>query len=101
MEDHRVIVFRYGTFNVQAGTQFCDQDFQKEMAGGKMTSTSLDKYCCIALSGVATEYLLFGQSEGGLNDVQQLDSLLRALQVEFAISSPEDQTADNTFVSRP
>ena len=73
---------RYGAFNIQAGTQFCDQDFQKEMAGGKMTSTSLDKYCCIALSGVATEFLLFGQSEGGLNDVQQLDSLLRALQVK-------------------
>ena len=45
-----------------------------------MSSTSLDKYCCIALSGVATEFLLYGQSEGGLNDVQQLDALLRALQ---------------------
>lgn len=49
-----------------------------------MTSTSLDKYCCIALSGVATEYLLFGESEGGLNDVQQLDGLLRALQVSHS-----------------
>ena len=46
-----------------------------------MTSSSLDRYCCIALAGVATEYLLFGQAEGGLNDVQQLDSLLKALQV--------------------
>ena len=46
-----------------------------------MSSTSLDKYSCIALSGVATEYLLYGQSEGGLNDVQQLDGLLKALQV--------------------
>ena len=51
------------------------------MASGKLTSSSLDWYSCIALSGVATEYLLFGQAEGGLNDVQQLDSLLKALQV--------------------
>ena len=72
---------RYGALNVQAGTQFCDQDFQREMASGKLTSSSLDWYSCIALSGVATEYLLFGQAEGGLNDVQQLDGLLKALQV--------------------
>jgi hypothetical protein len=51
------------------------------MATGKMTSATLDTYCCIALSGVATEYILYGQSEGGLNDVQQLDALLKALQV--------------------
>lgn len=77
---------RYRAFNIQAGTQFCDQDFQKEMSKGKMTSTSLDKYCCIALSGVATEYLLYGQSEGGLNDVQQLDTLLKALQASLLAS---------------
>ena len=35
----------------------------------------------LCFPGVATEYILYGQSEGGLNDVQQLDSLLKALQV--------------------
>ncbi|KAL3159816.1 hypothetical protein ABBQ38_010220 [Trebouxia sp. C0009 RCD-2024] len=29
--------------------------------------------------GVAAEYLKFGRAEGGLGDVQQLDSLLRAI----------------------
>ena len=71
---------------MQAGTQFCDNDFQKEVAGGKMSSSSLDRYCCIALSGVATEFLLYGEAEGGLNDVQQLDSLLKALQVILSIA---------------
>lgn len=28
------------------------------------------------------EYVTFGQAEGGLNDVQQLDGMLRALQVQ-------------------
>ena len=47
-----------------------------------MSSSSLDRYTCIALAGVAAEYVSFGQAEGGMNDVQQLDSLLKALQVQ-------------------
>ncbi|KAK9803601.1 hypothetical protein WJX72_003928 [[Myrmecia] bisecta] len=70
---------RYNALNVQAGTQFCDSAFQAEVASGSLSSSSLDKYCCIALAGVTTEYLTFGQAEGGRNDVQQLDSMLQAL----------------------
>ncbi len=51
------------------------------MASGTLSSSSLDRYTCIALAGVAAEYVIFGQAEGGLNDVQQLDGLLKALQV--------------------
>ena len=36
---------------------------------------------CQACPGVCQEYITHGRSEGGLNDVQQLDSLLRALRV--------------------
>ncbi|KAK9793193.1 hypothetical protein WJX73_000490 [Symbiochloris irregularis] len=71
---------RYGAFNVQAGTQFCDSAFQREVQGGKMSSSSLDRYSCVALAGVAEEYVKYGLAEGGKNDVMQLDSLLRALQ---------------------
>ncbi|KAK9840372.1 hypothetical protein WJX74_008554 [Apatococcus lobatus] len=71
---------KYGALRVQAGTQFCDSEFQQEMGKGKMSSSSLDVYTCTALAGVCTEYVLFGESEGGLNDIQQLDGLLRALQ---------------------
>ena len=51
------------------------------MASGTLSSSSLDRYTCIALAGVAAEYVHFGQAEGGLNDVQQLDGLLKALRV--------------------
>lgn len=44
-------------FNVQAGTQFCDARFQREVASGQLSSTSLDKFSCVALAGVATEWL--------------------------------------------
>ena len=64
---------------MQAGCTFCDGDFQAEVARGQLSSASLDRYCCIALAGVATEYLVFGQAEGGLSDIQQLDRLLQAL----------------------
>ena len=33
-------------------------------------------------TGVCQEYLAHGRSEGGLNDVRQLDTLLKALSVQ-------------------
>lgn len=67
------------SLNVQAGTQLCDSRFQSEVASGQLSSSSLDTFCCVALAGVATEWLRYGRAEGGLADVQQLDNLLRAL----------------------
>ncbi|WVZ71297.1 hypothetical protein U9M48_019897 [Paspalum notatum var. saurae] len=39
----------------------------------------LNKFSCIALAGVATEYLLYGVAEGGLDDIEKLDRLLKGL----------------------
>ena len=80
--------------NVQAGTTFCDAAFQEEIASGRLKSSSLDVYACVALAGVATEWLRFGRAEGGLADIMQLDNLMRGLgftqkkaddQVRFAV----------------
>ncbi|KAI3890466.1 hypothetical protein MKX03_025008 [Papaver bracteatum] len=68
-----------GSLNVQAGTAFVDTEFREEVDSGRLTSKMLDRFSCIALAGVATEYLLFGYSEGGLSDIYQLDSLLKSL----------------------
>ena len=73
---------RYGKLNIQAGTQFCDKSFSEEVAKGKISSVSLDKFTCVALAGVTAEYLKYGRAEGGLGDVQQLDGLLRAIGVQ-------------------
>ncbi|XP_051113893.1 uncharacterized protein LOC127239675 isoform X2 [Andrographis paniculata] len=59
-----------GSLNVQAGTAFVDFEFLEE---------TLNKFTCIALAGVATEYLLFGAAEGGLADINTLDRLLKSL----------------------
>ncbi|GBG91775.1 hypothetical protein CBR_g53664 [Chara braunii] len=70
---------RYQALNVQAGTTFVDFEFQEEVASGRVSSPMLDRYTCIALAGVAAEYLKFGIAEGGVSDIQQLDALFRAL----------------------
>ncbi|XP_073132178.1 uncharacterized protein [Henckelia pumila] len=67
-----------GSLNVQAGTAFVDFEFLEEVSRGKVSATTLDKFSCIALAGVATEFL-FGYSEGGLADINTLDKLLRSL----------------------
>ncbi|EXB93884.1 hypothetical protein L484_002090 [Morus notabilis] len=68
-----------GSLNVQAGTSFVDFEFLEEVNGGKVSATTLNRFSCIALAGVATEYLLYGYAEGGLADINKLDILLRSL----------------------
>ncbi|KAG1365161.1 hypothetical protein COCNU_12G001610 [Cocos nucifera] len=68
-----------GSLNVQAGTSFVDFEFLDEVVMGKVSAKMLNRFSCIALAGVATEYLLFGYSEGGLADIDQLDRLLKSL----------------------
>jgi len=75
--------------NFQAGTTFCDEEFQAEVAGGTLSSGSLDVFCCVALAGVATEWLYYGKAEGGLADIMQLDSLMKAL--GFSQAKADDQ----------
>jgi len=65
---------------LQAGTRLCDLAFQREVQSGTLSAASLDRFCCIALAGVASEVLAFGgAAEGGRDDIQQLDALLTAL----------------------
>ncbi|XP_042991864.1 uncharacterized protein LOC122318508 isoform X2 [Carya illinoinensis] len=59
-----------GSLNVQAGTAFVDFEFVEE---------TLNRFSCIALAGVAAEYLLYGIAEGGLADINKLDMLLKSL----------------------
>ncbi|CAO2836801.1 unnamed protein product [Amaranthus hypochondriacus] len=68
-----------GSLNVQAGTSFIDYEFLEEINNGKVTATMLNRFSCIALAGVATEYLLYGYAEGGLADINKLDVLLKSL----------------------
>ncbi|CAO2202801.1 unnamed protein product [Urochloa humidicola] len=70
---------KQGSLNVQAGTAFVDFEFLEEIDTGKLSAMMLNKFSCIALAGVATEYLLYGVAEGGLADINKLDGLLKSL----------------------
>ncbi|KAL5136025.1 hypothetical protein HKD37_03G008788 [Glycine soja] len=96
---------KVGSLNIQAGTAFVDFEFQEEVGmclcitvcpsnlaltfvtislydkvnSGKVSATTLNKFSCIALAGVSTEYLIYGFSEGGLDDIRKLDLLLKGL----------------------
>lgn len=72
---------RYNVLNVQAGCRFADASFAREVAKGQIKASSLGRYACISLSGLCSEYLKFGRSEGGLADVQQLDGMFKGLGV--------------------
>lgn len=68
-----------GSLNVQAGTAFVDFEFLEEVNSGKVSAMTLNRFSCIALAGVASEYLLYGYAEGGLADINKLDALLKGL----------------------
>ncbi|KAH0994756.1 hypothetical protein GBA52_018620 [Prunus armeniaca] len=74
-----------GSLNVQAGTAFVDFEFVEEVCchclckASSMLLNTLNRFACVALAGVAAEYILYGYAEGGLADINQLDSLYRSL----------------------
>lgn len=78
-----------GNFNFQAGTLFCDEEFREAIASGSLKASMLDTFACVALAGVATEWMRFGSAEGGLGDVQQLDTMLLALRFSQAKADDE------------
>ncbi|KAJ0253111.1 Stress regulated protein [Hirschfeldia incana] len=61
-----------GSLNIQAGSAFVDFEFLEEVNAGKVSATMLNRFSCIALAGVATEYLLYGYAEGGLDDISKV-----------------------------
>ncbi|CAL8166511.1 unnamed protein product [Prunus armeniaca] len=61
-----------GSLNVQAGTAFVDFEFVEEVNAGKVSATTLNRFACVALAGVAAEYILYGYAEGGLADINQV-----------------------------
>ncbi|CAN8255716.1 unnamed protein product [Cochlearia groenlandica] len=68
-----------GSLNIQAGSAFVDYEFTEEVNAGKVSASMLNRFSCIALAGVATEYLLYGYAEGGLDDISKLDGLVKSL----------------------
>ena len=73
---------KYNSLSVQAGTTFLDQAIQMEMQSGQISGKTLDNFVCVALGGIAAEYVTYGQANGGMSDLIQLEALFEALKFD-------------------
>lgn len=73
---------KYNTMSTQAGTIFLDEAIQREVQSGKISGKTLDDFVCVALGGIAAEYVSYGQANGGMSDLLQLEALFGALKFD-------------------
>ena len=60
----------------QAGTIFYDPKLSDELAGQKVTRSSVDRMSIVLMAGIAAEALKFGKAEGGVVDEKALVGFL-------------------------
>ncbi|KAL8171030.1 hypothetical protein V2J09_022834 [Rumex salicifolius] len=75
----------------QAGTQFWDQNLENELATGKLSSTSFDRYCMVLFAGIAAEALVYGEAEGGENDENLFRSISVLLEPPLSVAQMSNQ----------
>ncbi|KAJ6357369.1 hypothetical protein OIU78_005261 [Salix suchowensis] len=75
----------------QAGTQFWDEKLSNELAEGKLSSTSFDRYCMVLFAGIAAEALVYGEAEGGENDENLFRSICILLQPPLSVAQMSNQ----------
>ncbi|RWR85717.1 hypothetical protein CKAN_01459000 [Cinnamomum micranthum f. kanehirae] len=75
----------------QAGTQFWDEKLENELAEGRLSSASFDRYCMVLFAGIAAEALVYGEAEGGENDENLFRSICVLLQPPLSIAQMSNQ----------
>ena len=67
---------KYPEIKGQAGTIFYDPKLSDELAGQKVTRSSVDRMSIVLMAGIAAEALKFGKAEGGVVDEKALVGFL-------------------------
>ncbi|XP_065864881.1 uncharacterized protein [Euphorbia lathyris] len=75
----------------QAGTQFWDEKMSTELAEGRLSGTTFDRYCTVLFAGIAAEALVYGEAEGGENDENLFKSISVLLQPPLSIAQMSNQ----------
>ncbi|RVW89646.1 hypothetical protein CK203_036359 [Vitis vinifera] len=75
----------------QAGTQFWDEKLEKELAEGRLSGTTFDRYCMVLFAGIAAEALVYGEAEGGENDENLFRSICVLLRPPLTIGQMSNQ----------
>ncbi|WCJ37087.1 hypothetical protein M5689_018246 [Euphorbia peplus] len=75
----------------QAGTQFWDEKMSTELAEGRLSGTTFDRYCTVLFAGIAAEALIYGEAEGGENDENLFKSISVLLQPPLSVTQMSNQ----------
>ncbi|XP_050225497.1 uncharacterized protein LOC126674977 isoform X2 [Mercurialis annua] len=75
----------------QAGTQFWDEKMSTELADGRLSGTTFDRYCMVLFAGIAAEALIYGEAEGGENDENLFRSISVLLQPPLSVNQMSNQ----------
>lgn len=61
------------------GVSFEDRELAAQLAQGNLSSQMLDRYCTVWMAGGVAEDLVYGNAEGGADDLQKLRTVLTPL----------------------
>ncbi|PKA64075.1 hypothetical protein AXF42_Ash005087 [Apostasia shenzhenica] len=75
----------------QAGTQFWDENLEKEFAEGRLSSTAFDRYCMVLFAGIAAEALVYGEAKGGENDENLFRGVCLLLKPPLTVAQMSNQ----------
>lgn len=75
----------------QAGTQFWDEKLDNELAEGRLSGASFDRYCMVLFAGIAAEALVYGEAEGGENDENLFSNICLLLQPPLSVAQMSNQ----------
>ena len=77
----------------QGGVQFSTEKLDAELQQGKISAQWVDRYCTVWMAGIAAEQLIYGNSEGGNDDRQKLQILLRQIGISPAEAAQRERLA--------
>ncbi|CAN0423940.1 unnamed protein product [Pylaiella littoralis] len=72
-----------GVSGAQGGTVFADPILSKQMAQGKLTKSSIDRFSIVLMGGIAAEAMNYGSSEGGSADEGVMIGILSTIAPPF------------------
>ncbi|KAG8638194.1 hypothetical protein MANES_14G009100v8 [Manihot esculenta] len=75
----------------QAGTQFWDEKMSNELAEGRLSGTTFDRYCMVLFAGIAAEALVYGEAEGGENDENLFRSICVLMKPPLSVAQMSNQ----------
>ncbi|GLT29966.1 hypothetical protein SLA2020_047940 [Shorea laevis] len=62
-----------------------------ELAEGRLSGSTFDRYCMVLFAGFAAEALVYGEAEGGENDENMFRSICVLLQLPLSVAQISNQ----------